>query len=548
MMMDKPKKYLALFLMVPTSASVEREEEMRKRVEDTAYEVDCFLRYYEPRNWDVQCRGFIIRYDGYVDYPAYAQPKIESWWEENGDPDWQYTHYLAWGNLTNIESACGQAILGGNRGMVNGVRSQCGKGTIAHEYGHQFGMYHSGVVREDGRITEYGDDTDIMGGAGTSFIGFTSWHMLQLDMDTLRERYEVTDTCELLIRPIELPWHCLHEDEYQHVIIGDITLSIRKVRGCKFPVKGKYEGRLFIHEKDPDFQVKKLMPEMLVGDVRTLRNGYTVHYHDYENETAHISVVWIGDEVPKERDIPTQFPTSIVSAYVHPHHTNAWYNKAFTGQGLDLHVNSAGDMAMYWYTAGPDGKLTFYSGAVDAIDANKQFPILAFSGGTWDDPSSYTYKQIGIGKLEFFDCSNGVFHYNFHGVYDNGAMEIVPVARSVEHPMSGIWYQPGKYTGSGFSTQVFANERMAMYWYTYDKEGHPVWFSCEGIPTSPDLDQYMLTIYEVRNLEWRYFSKVEFAPVGTATAELVDGKIRFSYHIDTTWVTDSGEFLLTKLF
>jgi hypothetical protein len=353
----------------------------------------------------------------------------------------------------------------------------------------------------------------------------------------------------LLIRPIELPWHCLHENQYQHVVMGDITLSIRKVRGFKFPAKSRYEGVLFVHEKDPDFQVKRLMPDMRVGDVRTLRNGYTVHYHAYENETASIGITRTNEEPLRPTPIPTGFPKSIASAYIDPHHSGSWYNRDFSGQGFDLHVKDGTvpdtySLALFWYTASQEGGgLIFYSGF--ALDVPKgtlpTFDMSITRGGTWDNPMTYTEEVVGTAKLEFFDSASGVFHYNFPDLYGNGAIEIVPVARGVQDARNGIWYNRWM-VGSGFTCNVFYNGLMAFYWYAYDHLGRQVWFSCEG-----DFDGE-LVIYQVRGLEWMYFSKTTTEVVGTAYVRETGDGLLFEYTINSGDIIDHGEHKLVRLF
>lgn len=59
------------------------------------------------------------------------------------------------------------------------------------------------------------------------------------------------------------------------------------------------------------------------------------------------------------------------------------------------------------------------------------------------------------------------------------AMSRVCMAVEVTPGFSGSWYDPS-HDGEGFILQVISNESAAVYWFTYDSEGHQQWMSGVG--------------------------------------------------------------------
>ena len=532
----KEKKHIAIFRMILTNATPERYVKWLANVHLRAFQTQAYLRKYNRHNWDVQVRGYLMPFNGWIDHPSYAREAINEWWLENGD-DFDPNYWVAWGNT--YRKNCGLAVIGGNRAMVNGMHGDnvCGIGTIGHELLHNMGLHHSGMVWLDGASSEYKDDTCIMGGGGNKLKGLCSPQMVRLNMDTPKERLVVETTQQVLICPIELPWHSQHENEFQHIILrkagfDDIYLSLRKTKGWVYMPPANTARRLYAHIFQRNGMNKRIAPDMFPHyDPWVLPNGMTVIYHEYADETARVSILVNPDDpVPDDLEMPVGFPASIPSAVVTPEHNGSWYNADFDGQGFDIHIH--GDqMVLYWYTAG--GRF-YYASAPAGTEA---FTLYTTTGGTWDNPSKYTPVIAGTGKLEFFDLGRGVFHYHTeeHG---RGAIEITPV-RLTTQPMNGVYYQPDK-DGSGFTFQFFDNEQVSAFWYTYDNDGNQKWYTCQGLL---DGNVAELDIYEVLGLEWMYFSKIEVRKVGTADAA-IDDSIRFDYTING----QSGTLNLERLF
>jgi len=569
-MSDQAPKYVGLFKMIRTSDSEQEEERQWKNVRRRAAQLESYWRHQDP-TWEYRARGYVIRYDGYVDPPSYARVAINEFWEEHGDADYPINDWIAWGWMR--QKYCGLADLGGDRSAVNSLyESSCNIGTIVHEDGHSDNYSHSGVLNEDGSETEYGDGTCIMGGGGNTLKGLNSPKVVQLNFDTLMERHIVEETEQVLLSPIEHSWHTLHPNQYQHCVLkkqgyDDVYLSLRADRGVPFPQSRPQYLYAHVFKKLNYRQMpSKLAPIMYPREEPwVLPNGMVAHYHEYDNDsqTARVSILTSNQEpMPDDLPMPVGFPKPLDGASLTPAFDGVWYDKRTSGQGLDIHIHESQQrMVLYWYTFDTDGQPIYYIATAD-LDEGKpvKFKLLRTDGGTWETPKCEN-EEIGDGELYFFDETKGVFLYRTPE-YGNGSIEITPVAPLGHTPWDGAWYYK-PMSGSGFTVQLLYNvptgngpvEVLSMYWYSFDNEGNQIWFMCTG-QYSEEHEYYNLNIYEILGGRFRYPTKVQVSPIGKAQVVLREAitpqekdEIIFTYQIDSSFgIEESGEYTLGRLF
>jgi hypothetical protein len=576
-MSDQAPKYVGLFKMIKIDAGDSEEARAWKIVKEKAAQLESYWRYQCP-DWEYRVRGYVMRYDGYVDPPQYARTAINTFWEEHGDADYPINDWIAWGWLS--KQYCGLADLGGNRAAVNSLyESQCNIGTIAHEDGHSNNYGHSGTVKADGTTTEYGDDSCIMGGGGATLKGLNSPKVVQLNFDTLMERHIVESSEQVLLSPIEHSWHTLHPNQYQHCVLrrqgyDDVYLSLRADRGVPFPY-GKTGSSVYVHTftKKVTGQYYPVNKSKLVRtltpqeNLYPMPNGWQVKYHEYDHDsqTARISILTSNQEpMPDDLPMPVGFPTPLDGALVTPAFDGVWYNKRTNGQGLDIHIHESQQMmVLYWYTFDTDGHPIYYIG-VSSLDGNKplKFDIRTTTDGTWANPTTYQSETIGEGLLYFFDETRGVFVYRTLE-YGNGSIEITPAAPLGHTMWDGAWYDK-EMNGSGFTVQLLQDvptadgliDVLSMYWYSFDPHGNQIWFMCTG-QWSDEHGYYDLNIYEVLGGRFRYPTKVVVSPIGTAHVVLREAisnqqekdEIEFTYQIDSSFgISETGKYTLERLF
>jgi hypothetical protein len=527
------KKNIALYWQHrPGTAKEDEIEDMTK----AAFEIQRFYQKYARDKWDVECRAFWFKeYTGSPNPPYYGLQEILQE-VDLGDftPDihhvrshWYNSSYCGLGNLYGDKSC---TYDGGN----------CGLHTYLHEIGHNLGLRHA---NKDGE--EYMDRSCIMG-RGASIHGINAYHLRKLKLYDSRERLDINDSTEFLLAPVELPWHCLHPDQYQHAVLYRdghewYELSLRKDRGWPWSPK-ESEDKLYVHTKTPEGKsdlVDIISP--VNNPSRLLPNGVTVNYADYGNEAASIQV-WYpakppGAAIPLPADLPTRLP----GTEPHPMHSGLWYDKRYHGQGLDIQIKG-NRVVGYWYTfnqkqgkyGDSEQRWYFFEGKV----GDNSMPVFTTENGTFDNPTLRVVREIGHVQLSFTAHDRGIMIFNTteHG---NGCMYLDVIDWGVIY---GIWYDPAR-DGAGFTIQhpenAPASPDVVVYWYTYDNTSEQVWYLCQGTEDN-------LTIYHVTGGHWCDYHEVDIQPVGHGSIlPAGGGKMKFTYNFQGG---QGGSFTLQELF
>lgn len=555
------KKHVGIFKKVATDISDEEYTRDVARVEKAARFVENYYKYYARHKWDVQVRGYVMRNDDCnVSTPEYCYSAIKRFIDDHDMGGFAPNYFMVWGGST--PGWCGLGQVGGNRSVT---QSRCAERTMVHELGHNFGLQHASTVTSDGTRVEYGDKTSVMG-TDTGTNGLNSVNLVALNLEGEREKKIIWDeSVQVLLSPIELKEHVLHDNEDQNVIIKkryahhkDTYISIRKGRGV--PQRVKDPETLYVHERDGRRSLR-LLPDLKPGESKTLESGTKIEYLDYENESARVNIILNeGDEV---NDLVRKegFPDPIPGCTADESHNGHWYNRFFTGQGFDIQIKN-GRMGFYWYTFNQqydEGSGRYYFGTCDEEDIMKGFDIYTSEGGTFEDPTSAKVWKTGKGQLYFFDRTRGVFNFETeeHG---KGSTEIFPLS-STDDPLGGAWYDPSK-NKSGFSIQFLDDGgRCALYWYTYGDEPkfkwplrdpHPTanrtqrWYG--GLGEERESGVYDMQIMRPHGGRWLYFDEVDMNYIGEATLTVnSEESMTFEYEIDDSG-EKSGKLDLVRLF
>ena len=231
--------------------------------------------------------------------------------------------------------------------------------------------------------------------------------------------------------------------------------------------------------------------------------------------------------------------------------TGSWYNPATSGQGFllsfypDLSGLGLGFVAGSWFTfdvapaGGPEKQRWYtFSGNASATDHAAQVAIYASVGGNFDAAPKVPAVQVGTGTLQFTDCGNGTFSYNFSdGSGRGGLIHIIRITPNVtcgitrdngspasNFLLSGAWYDPNT-SGQGLLFDVSPGlNYFAAAWYTFAPNGQAIgggasqrWYTLQGPLTAGSNTISNIGVYTSTGGIFDNTTKPAQSQVGTAT-------------------------------
>jgi len=185
---------------------------------------------------------------------------------------------------------------------------------------------------------------------------------------------------------------------------------------------------------------------------------------------------------------------------IEPGTTSAWYDSSHDGEGFMLEI-LAGDRAiLYWFTYDTEGNQDWYT-SVGEIRGNRiLFPnLMQSSGGEFGpgfDPEMVTHKVVGSATFIWSGCDRGAMDWLIdkdgngrrHGRMDLYRITSVmgiecgkqPLPPEIESGLlSGSWYDP-THSGEGYILEILADQRVLVFWFSFDPQGNRRWFTGIG--------------------------------------------------------------------
>ncbi len=207
------------------------------------------------------------------------------------------------------------------------------------------------------------------------------------------------------------------------------------------------------------------------------------------------------------RDSAAVDGNSTVLASINNGFSGSWFNTGRSGEGWNIAILPGGQRAIVaFFTFSPDGSSqTWVVGAGDIINNEIVFNDLNLTGGTvfgeGFDPEDVVRNRWGDMRLYFTDCNNGVISYSSDDEFGHTARNIQrltnlagvdcqqsmnPTAQASQ-VTTGSWFAPER-DGEGFVLEALTDNRVVLYWYTYDVEGgQQYWLGGVGV-FNPELN------------------------------------------------------------
>lgn len=216
------------------------------------------------------------------------------------------------------------------------------------------------------------------------------------------------------------------------------------------------------------------------------------HWNGYENN--------YGDETDYG-GIDRQIKFQITDAAVEPTFeldasiSASWLDPDHNGEGWLLEILADDIAVVFWYTYDLEGNQDWYVGRGFVQGNSIQFPdMYQASGGEFGpgfDPDKISRDTVGVASFVWTDCNEGSMRYQFgilHGrqrlsritnlwglpcPISSGPFPPDPIPELAKY--SGSWVDPS-HNGEGFNLAVLEDNRVVVFWFSYDANGERRWF------------------------------------------------------------------------
>jgi hypothetical protein len=176
--------------------------------------------------------------------------------------------------------------------------------------------------------------------------------------------------------------------------------------------------------------------------------------------------------------------------------SSAWFDPGRSGEGFLLEILADNRAIMYWFTYDSDGAQDWYTAEGEIRGNRIIFPeILQVSGGEFGpgfDPGKIVLTPVGSASFIWSDCDNGAMNWRINsddGTWRQGRMNLQRLSRVMgidcgnaalppailEGLLSGSWFDP-THSGEGYVLEVLTDERVLVYWFSFDGQGNRRWF------------------------------------------------------------------------
>jgi len=256
--------------------------------------------------------------------------------------------------------------------------------------------------------------------------------------------------------------------------------------------------------------------------------------------------------------IASSFIPTCAQAVIDERMSGSWYDPRHDGEGFLLEVLEAGQAVVYWFTYDETGEQRWFIGLGSIQDDTAVFDeLLIASGPVFGEdfsPDDIEYTAAGTLLLSFENCSTATATYTVDNVPGTQALNRVSTLEGLDceepvstpSPLSGSWFDQ-THDGEGLVIQDLNDDRVLVFWFSYDGDGRQVWFFGLG-----EQDGITITISEVNITNGGRFGpdfdpeQVQMEPWGELVVELGCHFGKLDYSSDLA-VFGTGKQTLTRL-
>lgn len=207
-------------------------------------------------------------------------------------------------------------------------------------------------------------------------------------------------------------------------------------------------------------------------------------------------------DLAKGRELAKDTPPA-ESFWPGPSLSGSWYDPSRDGEGFILEYMPDGTVIMAWFTfpaVGAPGQQDWLMAEGGRFQGNRLVfdQVYTTRGGRWGvafDPAQITRSLWGRVEFAFLDCNRATVQFAGPASHGSGSMNVQRLtaidqltcqglrdtnasgsrALSGLRATSGVWFVANR-SGEGWFLEELPDERLVVYWFTFDPQGNPAWF------------------------------------------------------------------------
>jgi hypothetical protein len=179
---------------------------------------------------------------------------------------------------------------------------------------------------------------------------------------------------------------------------------------------------------------------------------------------------------------------------IEPGVSGAWFDPDHNGEGFLLEILDDQRAIIYWFTYDGLGNQRWFIGEGEIVANEIIFPdLIQTAGGRFGpdfDPDQVLRQSVGTASFLWRDCNQASMKHDIDAPRSRQQLDRLSQLLAIEcgnlgtrttgtSTASGSWFDPS-HDGEGFVVQALAEDRVLVYWFTYDDLGNQAWILGDG--------------------------------------------------------------------
>ncbi len=179
--------------------------------------------------------------------------------------------------------------------------------------------------------------------------------------------------------------------------------------------------------------------------------------------------------------------------------SGSWYDASHNGEGFVLQVLQDDTALAYWFTYDESGAQRWFFAVGTVIEDSIVFnEVLLARGAAFGDQFNSEDVEVsssGSLTINWFDCFSANATYTIDGIQGSQALTRITTLAGLDctnpsatsSAVTGSWFDQ-THNGEGLVIEKLIDDRVLVYWFSYDVNGDQAWFFGSGEQNGQAID------------------------------------------------------------